>query len=55
MAGCCFLTRRQLLQWAALVAATPLLSSLGDQERAYGLTGAVAGAPALPSTSSWSR
>jgi Icc protein len=48
MAGCCFLTRRQLLQWAALVAATPLLSSLTDQERAYGLTGAAQTAVASP-------
>src|SRR4051794_9832490 len=48
MAGCCFLTRRQLLQWAAVVAATPILSSLSDQERAYGLTGAAQAGVALP-------
>jgi len=36
--ACCHLTRRQLLQWAALVAASPLLSALDDAERAYGLT-----------------
>jgi len=35
--ACCHLTRRQLLQWAALVAASPLLSALDDPERAYGV------------------
>src|SRR4029079_1253371 len=48
VANCCHLTRRQLLQWAALVAASPLLSALDDPERAYGLTRAAAQTPALP-------
>ena len=48
MPRCCHLTRREILQWGAVVAASPLLSALGDVERAYGLTRAVAGNPALP-------
>lgn len=48
MAPCCHLTRRQLLQWAALVAASPLLSALDDPERAYGLTRAAAQALPVP-------
>jgi len=43
--SCCHLTRRQLLQWAAVVAASPLLSALDDHERAYGLTRAAAATP----------
>jgi 3',5'-cyclic AMP phosphodiesterase CpdA len=39
MSGCCHLTRREVLRWAALVAATPLLSSFDDPARAYGLAG----------------
>ncbi|MBV9665521.1 MAG: metallophosphoesterase [Actinobacteria bacterium] len=38
MGACCHLSRRQLLQWAALVAASPLLGALNDADRAYGLT-----------------
>jgi Icc protein len=45
---CCHLTRREVLQWGALVAASPLLAALADPERAYGLTRQVAGNPALP-------
>lgn len=41
------MTRRQLLQWAGLVAATPLLSALGDTERAYGMTRAASAGPML--------
>lgn len=48
MTRCCHLTRREILQWGALVAASPLLSALGDVERAYGLTRADAGGPAVP-------
>ncbi len=47
MPCCCHLTRRQLLQWAGLVAATPLLSALDDMERAYGMTRAVRAGPML--------
>jgi hypothetical protein len=36
------------LQWGAIVAASPLLSALGDPERAYGLTRQVASNPAVP-------
>jgi len=36
MPGCCHLTRREALSWAALVAATPLLSAAADPGRAYG-------------------
>jgi hypothetical protein len=36
--SCCHLSRRQLLQWAGVVAASPLLAALDDPERAYGLT-----------------
>jgi 3',5'-cyclic-AMP phosphodiesterase len=45
MPCCCHLTRRQLLQWAGLVAATPLLSALDDTARAYGMTRAAAAGP----------
>src|SRR4051794_9247287 len=45
MPPCCHLTRRQLLQWAALVAASPLLSTIADPERAYA---AAPGAAPLP-------
>ena len=48
MPPCCHLTRRDLLRWGALVAATPLLSALADPDRAYGMTRQVAGNPALP-------
>lgn len=48
MPACCHLSRRQLLTWAGLVAASPLLSALADPERAYGLTRAIAAIPALP-------
>ncbi len=45
MPGCCHLSRRQFLRWAALVGATPLVSALVDQERAYAQS---SGATALP-------
>jgi hypothetical protein len=45
---CCHPTRRQFLQWSALVAASPLLTALGDVERAYGVTRAQQVGPALP-------
>ncbi|MEY2434573.1 MAG: 3,5-cyclic-AMP phosphodiesterase [Acidimicrobiaceae bacterium] len=48
MPCCCHLTRRQLLQWAAVVAATPLLSALDDSARAYGMTRAASAGPMLP-------
>jgi hypothetical protein len=48
MPCCCHLTRRQLLQWGAVVAATPLLSALDDKARAYGMTRAASAGPALP-------
>ena len=48
MPRCCHLTRREVLQWGAIVAASPLLSALGDVERAYGLTRAIAANPAVP-------
>src|SRR4051794_39418720 len=48
MPGCCHLTRRQFLQWGALVAPTPLLSGLSDVERAYGLPRAADPGPAVP-------
>lgn len=35
VSACCHLSRRQLLRWAGLVAATPIVSALGDIERAY--------------------
>lgn len=38
---CCHFTRRQLLQWSAVVAATPVVASSLDVERAYGLTRSV--------------
>jgi hypothetical protein len=41
------MTRRQLLQWAGLVAATPLLSALDDTARAYGMTRAASAGPML--------
>ena len=41
MRPCCHFTRRQLLQWSAVVAATPIVANLVDTERAYGLTRAV--------------
>ncbi|MEY2421733.1 MAG: 3,5-cyclic-AMP phosphodiesterase [Acidimicrobiaceae bacterium] len=41
------MTRRQLLQWAGLVAATPFLSALDDTTRAYGMTRAAAAGPML--------
>jgi hypothetical protein len=44
---CCHLTRREFLQWSALVATTPILASLVDPERAYGVTRAQAGGPAV--------
>ena len=47
MPCCCHLTRRQLLQWGALVAATPLLSALDDTARAYGMTRAASAGPML--------
>jgi Icc protein len=47
MPRCCHLTRREVLQWGALVAASPLLSSLADPERAYGMTRAVASGPTV--------
>ena len=45
MSGCCGLSRRELLQWGALVAATPFLGALVDPERAYAGT---AGATVVP-------
>jgi len=48
MRPCCHFTRRQLLQWGALVAATPVVAQLDDMPAAYGLTKAVAKNPALP-------
>ena len=45
MPACCHLTRREFLRWAGLVAATPLVAGLLDQERAYAQVG---GAVALP-------
>ena len=39
MPRCCHPSRREVLRWAAVVAATPLLSALGDPERAYAATG----------------
>ena len=45
MSGCCGLSRRELLQWGALVAATPFLGALVDPERAYAATG---GATVVP-------
>ena len=45
MPSCCHLTRRQLLAWAGVVAASPLLSALDDHERAFGLTRAQAALP----------
>lgn len=45
---CCHPTRREILQWGAIVAASPLLSAIGDPERAYGMTRAVAQNPAVP-------
>ncbi|MDQ1374388.1 MAG: 3,5-cyclic-AMP phosphodiesterase, partial [Actinomycetota bacterium] len=44
MPWCCHPTRRQFLQWAALVAASPILSAVADRDWAYGQ---VSG-PALP-------
>jgi len=41
------MTRRQLLQWAGLVAATPFLSALDDSARAYGMTRAASAGPML--------
>ena len=41
------MTRRQLLQWAGLVAATPLLAALDDSSRAYGMTRAASAGPTL--------
>lgn len=49
MRPCCHFTRRQLLQWSAVVAATPVVASSLDVERAYGLTRSVkSNATALP-------
>jgi hypothetical protein len=48
MTRCCGLTRREVLQWGAIVAASPLLAALPDPERAYGLTRAAAANPAIP-------
>lgn len=45
VSGCCHLTRRQLLRFGGLVAASPFLSALADVERAYGLTRAVQDGP----------
>ena len=43
MSACCHLSRRQLLKWGGLVAATPIVSALGDMQRAYGLPGGMVG------------
>jgi hypothetical protein len=45
---CCHFTRRQFLQWAGIVAATPLVAALEDVDRAYGLTNGVKDNRALP-------
>ena len=39
MSACCHLTRRQLLRWSGLVAATPIIGAFGDVEKAYALPG----------------
>jgi hypothetical protein len=45
---CCRFSRRQFLQWAAVVAATPIVAGLDDVDRAYGLTNAVKDNRVLP-------
>ena len=47
MPRCCHLTRREFLQWSALVATTPILASLVDPERAYGVTRSQVGGPTV--------
>ena len=42
------MTRRQLLQWAGLVAATPFLTALDDTAHAYGMTKQASAGPMLP-------
>src|SRR5215210_4208268 len=41
MRPCCHFTRRQFLQYAGVVAATPIVAKLDDFERAYGMTNGV--------------
>lgn len=48
MAGCCSLSRRQLLAWGALVAATPLLAAAADPERAFALARGGSAGPVVP-------
>lgn len=48
MRPCCHFSRRDFLRWSTLVAATPVLMSLDDMPRAYGLTAQVANNPILP-------
>ena len=48
MARCCHLTRREFLRWSALVATTPILASLVDPERAYGVTRSQLSGPPVP-------
>ena len=48
MPGCCHLTRRDLLRWAALVATTPLVSVVEDPARAYGDSGGSTPNPFVP-------
>jgi hypothetical protein len=45
---CCHFSRRQFLQWAGVVAATPLVAAFEDVERAYGLTNGVKDNRVLP-------
>src|ERR1700704_4371704 len=47
MPCCCHMTRRQLLQWAGLVAPTPFLSAPEDSARPYGMTSAASAGPML--------
>jgi hypothetical protein len=48
MGSCCHLSRRQILKWGALVAATPFLAGAADLERAYGFRRRGASTPCLP-------
>lgn len=48
MRPCCRFSRRDLLRWAGVVAATPIVAGLADVERAYGLTNAVKDNRVLP-------
>ena len=48
MPFCCHPSRRQFLRWAGLATATPVVMSLADMRRAYGITNAVSTHPVLP-------